>query len=34
MIAMLADTLWTGFSGLVVFCLIAWAAVTVIRRGR
>jgi hypothetical protein len=27
-----ADTLWTGLSGLVLFLLIAWAAVTVIRR--
>lgn len=27
-----ADTLWTGLSGLVLFILLAWAAITVIRR--
>lgn len=26
------DTLWTGLSGLVLFVLIAWAAITIIRR--
>lgn len=29
-----ADTLWTGLSGLVLFILIAWAAITIIRRRR
>lgn len=28
------DTLWTGLSGLVIFALIAWAAITIIRRRR
>jgi hypothetical protein len=27
-----ADTLWTGLSGLILFILIAWAAITIIRR--
>jgi len=27
-----ADTLWTGLSGLILFLLIAWAAIHVIRK--
>jgi len=27
-----ADTLWTGLSGLVLFLLILWAAIHVIRK--
>lgn len=27
-----ADTLWTGLSGLVLFLLVVWACVAVIRR--
>lgn len=26
------DTLWTGLSGLVLFILIAWAAIHLIRK--
>jgi hypothetical protein len=26
------DTLWTGLSGLVLFILIAWAAIHMIRK--
>jgi hypothetical protein len=25
------DTLWTGLSGLFLFIIIAWAAITIIR---
>ena len=27
-----ADTLWTGLSGLILFLLVLWAAIHVIRR--
>lgn len=27
-----ADTLWTGLSGLVLFLLILWAAIHVLRK--
>ena len=29
-----ADTLWTGLSGLILFLLILWAAIHVIRSRR
>lgn len=27
-----ADTLWTGLSGLIIFLLVLWAAVHLIRK--
>lgn len=27
-----ADTLWTGLSGLVLFLLVLWAAIHIIRK--
>lgn len=28
------DTLWTGLSGLILFILVAWAAIAAIKRNR